>query len=74
MFAGDDTRPEGVIDELLLDRIRGLEPTRPPRPEGDLHEAPMLGRMEFVAMPAGRPSFWRGELRMRDSRYTLQIV
>jgi len=83
MYGADDTPPEDAIDgaidgaiddELLLDRIHGLEPTREPRPEGDIHESQMLGRMQFVPMPAPRPSFWRGELCMPDSRYTLQIV
>src|ERR1700739_1521937 len=74
MFAGNETPPQAIIDELVIDRIPGLEPARPQRPEGDVHEAPMLGRMQFVPMPAGRPSFGRGELRMPDSRYSLHIV
>ena len=76
MFADNETPQEGAIDidALLLERLCLLEPARAPRPEGDIHESQMLGRMRFVPMPVGRPSFWRGELRMPDSRYTLLIV
>ena len=64
----------GVGDPLLDCRIAGLEPVRRLRACGEIYESPMLGQLEFALMPYGRPSFWRGELRMPDSRFPLQIV
>ena len=62
-------------DELLVEpRLAGLEPVRTLRPSGEIYELPMLGRLEFARMPQGRPSFWRGQMRMPDSRYGLQVV
>jgi hypothetical protein len=75
MFDDEQCPPFGTIDDLLLDaRLAGLEPVRPQRPSGEIFESPMLGRLEFARMPRGRPSFWRGEIRMPDSRFGLQIV
>jgi hypothetical protein len=67
-------RASGVDEMLLEPRIAGLEPARERRPSGETFESPMLGRLEFARMPQGRPSFWRGAMRMPDSRYSLQIV
>jgi hypothetical protein len=68
--------PARRLDELYLGlpRFAGQAPLRAPRATGDVLESPMLGRMEFSRMPQGRPSFWRAELWMPDSRYALQIV
>ena len=75
MFAAERSRPASGVDDLLLEtRVAGVEPVRPLRPSGEIYESPMLGRLEFARMPQGRPSFWRGELRMPDSRFALQIV
>ena len=77
MFDADTAPPpaRGLDDLFLgLPRSAGHEPVRTPRPNGDVLDSPMLGRMEFSRMPQGRPSFWRGELWMPDSRYALQIV
>jgi len=75
MFAAERSRPASGVDDLLLEtRVAGVEPVRPLRPSGEIYESPMLGRLEFARMPHGRPSFWRGEMRMPDSRYGLQIV
>src|SRR6266478_3877206 len=75
MFAAERSPPVNGVDDLLLEtRVAGGEPVRPLRPSGEIYESPMLGRLEFARMPHGRPSFWRGEMRMPDSRFALQIV
>lgn len=75
MYAVDRHASDGGADRLLTEqRLMGLEPERPRRPEGDIHESPMLGRLAFFPMPSGRPSFWRGQQRMPDSRYPLEVV
>jgi len=75
MFDAEESPSASGVDELFLDPpIPGAEPVRALRPSGEIYESPMLGRLEFARMPYGRPSFWRGELRMPDSRYPLQIM
>jgi hypothetical protein len=75
MLDAEESLPAAGVDDLFLDPpLPGLEPVREARPSGEIHESPMLGRLEFAQMPYGRPSFWRGEMRMPDSRYPLQIV
>jgi hypothetical protein len=75
MRGAEESLPVSGVDELFLDPpLAGLEPVRAPRPSGQVCESPMLGRLEFSRMPYGRPSFWRGEMWMPDSRYPLQIV
>jgi hypothetical protein len=75
MLDAEPPAPESVADELFLEfRIAGLEPVRPQRASGEVYESTLLGRMEFSRMPYGRPSFWRAEQWMPDSRYALQIV
>jgi len=75
MFAAEPRTDAAAIDQLLVDRgVCGVEPVRPRRPAGELYESTMLGRLEFCPMPSGRPSFWRGEQQMPDSRYPLRIV
>ncbi len=75
MFDAERCLPASGVDDLLLEpRLAGLEPVRALRPSGEIYESPMLGRLEFARMPQGRPSFWRGEMRMPDSRFGLQIV
>jgi hypothetical protein len=75
MYDAERSVPAGNLDELLVEpRIAGFDPVRERRPSGEIYESPMLGRLEFARMPQGRPSFWRGEMRMPDSRYALQIV
>ncbi|HEY4037642.1 MAG TPA: hypothetical protein VGM15_02375, partial [Burkholderiaceae bacterium] len=65
----------GDIDDLYLNPpLAGVEPVRAQRPCGEVYESPLMGRLEFSRMPYGRPSFWRGEMWMPDSRYPLQIV
>ena len=75
MYDADGSLPASGLDDLMLEpRLAGLEPVRAPRPSGELYASPMLGRLEFARMPQGRPSFWRGQMRMPDSRFALQIV
>jgi hypothetical protein len=75
MYDAEQPASESELDELLIDpRLAGLEPVAPRRSSGEIYDSPMLGQLEFFAMPYGRPSFWRGEQRMPDSRYPLQIV
>jgi hypothetical protein len=75
MLDAEESLPVRGVDDLFLEPpLPGLEPVRKARPCGEIFESPMLGRLEFARMPSGRPSFWRGELRMPDSRYALQIV
>jgi len=74
MFAAESRTDAAAIDVLLEQRVCGVEPVRPRRPAGELYESAMLGRLEFFPMPFGRPSFWRGEQQMPDSRYPLRIV
>jgi hypothetical protein len=75
MFDAEAPPPADGIDELFLEpHIVGAEPVHPPRCSGEIVESPMLGRLEFARMPHGRPSFWRGEQRMPDSRFPLRIV
>ncbi len=63
------------IDAAFLEhQLAGMEPAPARRSAGEVFESPMLGRLQFVPMPLGRPSFWRGEQKMPDSRFTLQIV
>ncbi len=62
-------------DPLRLDlREARVAPVRPRRACGDLFESPLLGQLRFARMPQGRPSCWRGEQSMPDSRFTLKIV
>jgi hypothetical protein len=75
MHGAEASLPVSGIDDLSLEApIAGVEPTRFQRASGDVYESPMLGRLEFFRMPYGRPSFWRGEMWMPDSRYPLRIV
>ena len=75
MFDAELPAPASEVDELFIQpRLAGIEPVRRLRSCGEIYESPMLGRLEFARMPQGRPSFWRGELRMPDSRFALQIV
>ena len=75
MRGAEDSLPTRGIDDLLLEPpVAGIEPVGFQRASGDVYESPMLGRLEFSRMPYGRPSFWRGEMWMPDSRYPLQIV
>jgi hypothetical protein len=60
--------------EFLEHQLAGMEPAPPRRSAGDVFESQMLGRLQFVPMPLGRPSLWRGEQKMPDSRFALQIV
>jgi hypothetical protein len=72
---GAERSPDAELEEtFLVPGLAGRTPARQRRSSGELYECPMLGRLEFSAMPHGRPSFWRGELRMPDSRFALQIV
>ena len=75
MYGAEGSLPASGLDDLMFEsRLAGLEPVRAPRPSGELYASPMLGRLEFARMPQGRPSFWRGQMRMPDSRFALQIV
>ena len=75
MFDAELPAPASEVDELFIQpRIAGVEPVRLLRSSGEIYESSMLGRLEFARMPQGRPSLWRGELRMPDSRFALQIV
>jgi hypothetical protein len=75
MRGAEESLPTRGIDDLLVGPpIAGIEATRFQRASGDVYESSMLGRLEFSRMPYGRPSFWRGEMCMPDSRYPLQIV
>ena len=76
MFDAEAPPPaQGIDDGLSLEpRLAGLEPVHPLRASGEIVESPMLGRLEFSRMPHGRPSFWRGEQWMPDSRFPLRIV
>jgi hypothetical protein len=75
MRGAEGPLPVSAVDELFLEApITGLQSARPARASGDVYESSMLGRLEFSRMPYGRPSFWRGEMWMPDSRYPLQIV
>lgn len=74
MFAVEPPTDAAAIDPLVEQRVCGVEPAASRRPAGELHESTMLGRLEFFPMPYGRPSFWRGEQQMPDSRYPLRIV
>lgn len=53
-------------------KIAALEPVRPRRRDGAVHEARGLGRLEFVRMPKGRPSFWHG--RLSEAGRELKLV
>jgi hypothetical protein len=75
MFDADTAPLANDLDAPFLERrFTFPQPARPLRAAGEIHESPMLGRLEFAPMPQGRPSFWRGEQRMPDSRFALQIV
>ena len=75
MFGAEPPTDAAALDQLLVERgVCGVEPVRAPRPAGDLYESTMLGQLQFFPMPYGRPSFWRGEQQMPDSRYPLRIV
>jgi hypothetical protein len=75
MYDAERSLRANDIDDLLVEpRVAGLEPVRTLRSSGEIYESPMLGRLEFSRMPHGRPSFWRGQMRMPDSRYALQLV
>jgi hypothetical protein len=75
MRGAEESPPAGDIDDLFLGPpLPGVEPVRAQRPSGEVYESPLMGRLEFSRMPYGRPSFWRGEMWMPDSRYPLQIV
>jgi hypothetical protein len=55
-------------------KLAGIEPVRRKRGDGAVHESRTLGRLEYVRMPAIRPSFWHGVLRMPDCPHGLKIV
>ena len=72
---GADPRSGSTLDPLAIEcKFASLEPVRKRRASGAIFESAMLGRLEFVRMPAGRSSFWFGHQHMPDSRLTLQIV
>jgi hypothetical protein len=75
MYDADHPTAGIDADQLLLDfKLAGVEPVAPQRACGDVFESPVVGRLEFAPMPHGRPSFWHGEQRMPDSRFTLKVV
>jgi len=62
-------------DPLRIDsKVAGIDPVRKRRGDGAVVESATLGRLEFVQMPTGRPSFWHGVRHMPDSRTGLKIV
>ncbi|HEX4585391.1 MAG TPA: hypothetical protein VH183_11210 [Burkholderiaceae bacterium] len=75
MYDAEAAPPASDVDPLSLQpRLAAVEPVRALRSSGEVYDSPMLGRLEFARMPQGRPSFWRGEQRMPDSRFPLRIV
>ena len=75
MFDADPNVRATEIDLAFLEhQLAGMEPAAPRRSAGDVFESPMMGRLQFVPMPLGRPSIWRGEQKMPDNRFPLQIV
>jgi hypothetical protein len=55
-------------------KIAAIEPVRRRRGDGAVHESRTLGRLSYVWMPSGRPSFWHGELTSSDFPKGLKIV
>jgi hypothetical protein len=76
MLGGKDPDPgSATADPLRIDsKVAGLDPVRKRRGDGAVFESSVLGRLEFVQMPANRPSFWHGVQRMPDSGIGLKIV
>ncbi len=74
----DDKYPDAggpVSDPVTIgSKFAGIEPVRRKRGEGAIFVCPVLGRLEYVPMPSGRPSFWHGVQRMPDSPLGLKIV
>jgi len=73
----DDSRPDrdAASDPLTVrPRLASIEPARPRRGDGAIHECKGLGRLEYVRMPSGRPSFWHGLQPMPGSPFGLTIV
>jgi hypothetical protein len=73
----DDKLPGwgAVVDPLTIgSKFAGLEPVRRRRGDGAVHESKTLGRLQFVWMPAGRPSFWHGALPGADGGTELKLV
>lgn len=66
--------PEARDPAVEPARFGTLEPVRPRRAGGAIHDSPGLGRLEFVRMPPGQASFWFGQRHMPDSPFGLQIV
>jgi hypothetical protein len=76
MLDGKNPNPPATIsDPLTLGaKFGGIEPVRRRRGDGAVFESKTLGRMEYVWMPSGRPSFWHGVQRMPDSPTGLKII
>jgi hypothetical protein len=65
----------GISDPVTVgSKLAGIEPVRRRRGDGAVHESRTLGRLQYVRMPAIRPSFWHGVLRMPDCADGLKIV
>ena len=54
-------------------RLANLSLAAPRRANGELLVRPLLGTLEFVQMPPGRPSYWHCRRTMPDSRYALDL-
>jgi hypothetical protein len=76
MLDGKTLSPGAPASDPLTigSKFAGIDPVRRRRGDGAIFESKALGRLEFVWMPSGRPSFWHGVQRVSDSSTGLTII